>query len=280
MKVGNWNISIKSLISVRWQNGIPHLVLHEKFEKHAKWTIRVITFIGILSSVIAFSAWFFSLFCAVMIFLIGQFLERCVFEYTSIYVPPLPTFEYKTKEWKGMAFAFPEEPNPKLLNVVGCAFETKDYAHEFFALLRDWNYQEKEDRDNNICLSFILDDGGKSYITYLYPNPNRQSVNKILDTAEEVQKSEKQGKQHQRLMFQYTLGKKFPYPADASLKTFVENQPKDRPFWLKPFLMHSDGKLEMLYDEDSILKCEFKFKEKKDLTPQEYEYYFIKNHKK
>ena len=278
MKVGDWDVSIRSLISVRWKNRVPRLVLHEKFEKLAKWTARGITTAAILSSVIAFPTWYFSLSFAVLMFLVEQFVERCIFEYTSIYVQPMPDFALKMEEWKGMAFAFPQQPDPKLLNVVGCAFATKDYAHKFFELLRDWNYQKKEDRDNNICLSFILDD--THYIAYLYPNPDRHTVREFFDAAEDVQKLEKHGKTHQRLAMQMVLGKRFPYGDDAKLKLFVRNQPANRPFWLKPFLMHDDGTLEMLYDEEPILKHDFKFKSKKDLTPQEYEYHLLRNQAK
>ena len=279
MKAGNWDVSIRSLISVHWKNHLPRLVLHEKFERHVKWTARAIAAAAILCSVIAFPAWYFSLAFAVLMFLIEQFVERCIFEFTSIYVQPMPDFALKTEEWKGMAFAFPQEPDPKLLNVVGCAFATPEYAHKFFELLRDWNYRKKEDRDNNICLSFILH-GDTHYITFFYPNPDRSTVKDFFDAAEDVQKLKKYGKTHQRLVMHMVLGKRFPYMDDAKLKVFVQNQSADRPFWLKPFLMHDDGSLELMYDEEPILKHEFKFKAKEDLTPQEYEYHLLKSHMK
>jgi len=279
MKVGDWDVSLRSLVSVRWRNHLPRLVIHEKFEKHAKWAARILTVVAILSSVIAFPAWYFSLSFAVFMFLLEQFVERCIFEYTSIYVQPIPEFALKTEEWKGMAFAFPQESDPRLLNVVGCAFKTREYAHEFFELLRAWNYHGKEDRDNNICLSFILEDEAH-YIAYLYPNPDRATVKQFFDVAEEAQKIEKFGKQHQQLVMQMVLGKSFPFGPDAKLKLFVESQPDDRPFWLKPFLMHDDGTLEMIHDEGPILKHHFKFRAKKNLTPHEYEYHLLKNRRK
>ncbi len=279
MKVGDWDVSVRSLISVRWKNHIPRLVLHEKFEKQAKCVARSITAVAILGSVIAFPAWYFSLIFAVVMFLVELFIEKAILEYTSIYVQPGADFALKPEEWKGMVFAFPEEPDPKLLNVVGCAFATPEYAHKFFELLREWNYREKEDRDNNICLSFIVDDN-THYIAYIYPNPKRQAVKEGLDVAEDAQKLEKYGKNHQRLVMQMGLGKRFPYTDDAKLKVFVKNQPDDRPFWLKPFLMHDDGSLEMLYDEEPILKHHFKFKTRKALTQQEYEYHLLRSHKK
>ncbi len=279
MKAGDWDVSLRSLVSVRWKNYLPRLVLHEKFEKHAKWTARILTAVAILSSVIVFPAWYFSLSFAVFMFLVEQFVERCIFEYSSIYVQPMPEFALKNEEWRGMAFAFPQKPDPKLLNVVGCAFATREYAHKFFELLRQWNYHEKEDRDNNICLSFILEDE-THYVAYLYPNPDRGTAKQFFDAAEEAQTLEKFGKEHQRLVMHMTLGKRFSFGHDAKLKVFVESQPEDRPFWLKPFLMGEDATLEMIYDEEPILKHHFKFKAKNDLTPQEYEYHLLKNRKK
>lgn len=279
MRVGGWDVSIRSLISVRWKKHIPRLVLHEKFEKLAKWVARSITAVAILGSVIAFPAWYFSLSFAVIMFLAEQFIERCILQYTSIYVQPMPDFALKPEEWKSMAFAFPQGANPTLLNVVGCVFATKEYAHKFFELLRDWNYRKPEDSDNNICLSFILDDKSH-YITYLYANPDRRTVKEGFDAIEKAQKLTKYGKEHQQLVMQMVLGNRFSYGDDAMLKVFVQNQPPDRPFWLKPFLQQQDGSVKMLYDEDPILKHHFKFKMKKDLTPQEYEYHLLRNHKK
>lgn len=76
------------------------------------------------------------------------------------------------------------------------------------------------------------------------------------------------------------LGHEASLHRDAKLKLFVESQPDDRPFWLKPFLMHDDGTLEMIHDEEPILKHHFKFRAKKNLTPHEYEYHLLMNLRK
>jgi hypothetical protein len=275
MKVGHWDVKLRSLISVTWKRHLPRLVVHEKFQKHVKWTTRVITALTVLASVITFPVWYLSLAFAVFMFLFEQFVERSIFEYTTLYVQPMPGFVLKTEEWKGMAFAFPEEPDPRLLNVVGCAFATREYGHKFFELLRDWNYRAQDDVHNNICLSFILIDD-THYVTYLYPNPRRRTVMESFDTVERAQKLEKYGKQQQRLVMEMALGKSFCLPPDAKLRVFVERQPKDRPFWLKPFLMRDDGTLEMIDEEQPILKHEFKFKSKKELTTEDHEYRLLK----
>ncbi|MEA1995900.1 MAG: hypothetical protein U9N18_07170 [Campylobacterota bacterium] len=276
MNEGKWKISLKSIVSVRRQNHLPRLVIHEKYEKFVKWFLRILTAFGIVSSVIAFSIWYISLSFAIVLFLIEQFFEKSIFKYTSIYVQPMPDFKYDPKEWKGMAFAFPQYPDPKLLNVVGCAFATKKYAHKFFKLLKAWNYGEAQDKNNNICLSFIVENENE-YSVYLYPNPERKTVGQFFQKAEESQKYEKYGKEHQQLIMQMVFCKIFPYGTNSQLKMFIKKQSLDRPFWLKPFIMKENRQIEMVHNEGPILKYHYKFKSRYELNKSEYEYQHGKN---
>ena len=276
MNKGKWKISLKSLISMRWQNHLPRLVIHEKYEKFVKWFLRILTLFGIVSSVIAFPIWYISLSFAAVLFLIEQFFEKSIFQYTSIYVQPMPDFKYDPEEWKGMAFAFPQDTDPKLLNVVGCAFSSKEYAHKFFKLIKAWNYNKIEDKDNNICLSFIVEDE-REYSVYLYPSAERETVDQFFQEAEESQKVDKHGKEHQQLVVQMVFCKIFPYGANSQLKMFIKNQVLDRPFWLKPFIMKENGQIEMIHNEEPILKYHYKFKNRHELHKSEYEYQHGKN---
>lgn len=276
MNKGKWKIKRKSLISVRWQKHLPRLVIHEKYEKTTKWFLRILTACAIISSVIAFPIWYISLSVAIVLFLIEQFFEKSIFQYTTIYVHPMPDFTYDPKEWKAMAFAFPQDSDPRLLNVVGCAFATEEYAHKFFKLLKAWNYGEAEDKNNNICLSFIVENE-KKYSVYLYPNPKRRTVDQFFQEAEEFQKYEKYGKEHQRLTMQMIFSERFPYGATSQLKMFIEKQSLDRPFWLKPFIVKENGESEMLYSEDPVLKYHYKFKNSHELNKNEIEYQLRKN---
>ncbi len=97
--------------------------------------------------------------------------------------------------------------------------------------------------------------------------------------VEEDLKFKKFGKKHQPLVTQITLGKQFPFGTNSQLKQFVENQSKDRPFWLQPFLMNEDGKVEIITEEKPILKHHFKFKNKSELTKKDFEYHLLKNRK-
>lgn len=276
MNKGKWKISSKSIISIRWQNHLPRLIVHEKYEKFVNWFLRILTVFGIVTSVIAFPIWYINLLFAIVLFIIEQFFEKSIFKYTSIYVQPMPDFKYDSKEWKGMAFAFPQDPDQKLLNIVGCAFATEEYAHKFFKLLKAWNYGEVEDKDNNICLSFIVE-SEKEYSVYLYPNPERKIVDQFFKKAEESLKYEKYGKEHQKLIMHMVFCKIFPYRVNSQLKIFIEKQSLDHPFWLKVFIMKKNGKIEMVHNENAILKYHYKFKNRHELNKNEYEYWHGKN---
>lgn len=268
---GKWKVSLRSLVDLKFRKGLPKLVIHEQYEGIVKWSIRILTAVGIVISVISIPSWYISLSVAVALFLIQQFLEKSVFEYTSIYVQPMPDFTYDSAEWKGMAFAIPAEPRENLLNVVGCAFASLEYARKFFTLISSWNYDNNEDRENNICLSFIIESDSQ-YSTYVYPNKDRKVISDFFKTIEEKSKYEKYGKEHQRLIMQMTFCKLFPYSSQSQLNTFIKNQDPSRPFWLKPFLMDSNGQVTMLYDEASILKFHYKYAKREDLTKTDFEY--------
>jgi len=276
MNKGKWKISFKSLISIRWQSHLPRLIIHEKYEKFVNWFLRILTVFGIISSLITFPIWYITLLFAIVLFLIEQFFEKSIFQYTSIYVQPMPDFKYDPEEWKGMAFSFPQDPDQKLLNIVGCAFATEEYAHKFFKLLKAWNYGEDEDKDNNIYLSFIVE-SEKEYSVYLYPNPERKTVDQFFEKAEDSQKYEKYGKEHQKLIMHKVFCKIFPYRGNSQLKIFIEKQSFDQPFWLKPFIMKENGQIEMVFNENAILKYHYKFKNRYELNKSEYEYQHGKN---
>lgn len=271
MKKGKWRIKLKSLIWVRWQNHLPRLIIHEKYEKHVKWILRILTLAAIAISLLAFAPWYAGFLLALGLVLIEQFLERAIFQYTSIYIQPLPSFTTEGEKWTDMCFAYPENPQPNKLNVVGPVFSDKEYAHKFFNLLREWNYQQSEDKDNNICLSFISENE-ELYSVYLYPNLRRESVGAFFEEAEERQKYEKYGKEHQQLVMQTVFCQVFRYGEGQNLKKFLEIQSEDKPFWLMPFIRSDNGSPQMIYEEKPILKYHFKFRTRKELRKNELEY--------
>jgi len=271
MKHRGWKIRLSSLVSVRWLNHLPRLLIHEKYEKRVRLISRLIAGVAIVSSVLSLPTWYLRLSVALAIFFFEWFLERAVYLYTSIYVQPMPDFTVEGEKWTDMCFAFPENPKPNELNVVGPTFSDKEYAHKFFKLLKDWNYQQAEDIDNNICLSFIYENK-KFYSVYLYPNLKRETIGQFFEQAGEYQKYDKYGKEHQELVMIMIFCKIFRYGEDSSLKKFIEFQPKDKPFWLMPFIKQGNEAPKMMFDEKAVLKYHFKFKKRNELHKNEVEY--------
>lgn len=256
---------------MRWQNHLPRLIVHEKYENHVKWTLRILFFAGIGISLFALPP-YLAFSVAALIGLTGLFFQKVIFQYTTIYVQPMPDFDYDPKEWKGMVFGFASSPG--LLNFVGCAFSTEKTAHNFFNLLKTWNYDNDEDKDNNICLSFILENENE-YSVFLYPNMARKTVEDCFQEVEKLRKCEKYGKEHQQLVMHRNFFNTFPYGPDSQLKQFIEKQPSHSPFWLKCFVLEEDGQLKW-FPEGAILKFHFKLKNRNDLEKSEEEY----SHKK
>ena len=271
VRKGKWKIRLRSVVSLRWEKRRPRLVVHEKYEKAVRWSVWTLTGIGVLSSVVVFAKWYAALAFAVLLLAVTVLLQKAVFQFTSIYVQPLPDFEYDPAQWKAMAFAVLPVPKEDMLNVVGCAFASPEYADRFFSLLKAWNYGQPEDRDNNICLSFIVESDSQ-YSVYIYPNPRRESVNEFFDAAGEEQQQRKPGKRHQELVMQMVFCKRFPYSKESSLNMFLGRQPRSRPFWLKPFIVDQDGQTRMAEGIAPILKWHYKFKRRQEVEKGELEF--------
>lgn len=255
---------LKSLLRIRWGKNIPKLVVHEKYEKVIKWTLRILTLIGIVSSIITFHVWYLSLLFAIGLFTIEIFFEKSIFQYTSLFVQPLPNFKYNESEWKAMAYLI----DKNLPNIVGCAFSSKEYAIKFFNLLKEWNYNSNEDKENNICLSFIIEKTNE-YSVYLYANPERKSVVKTFEKIKEIHRHK--NKELQRLIFQFVICKSFPYNNQSHINMFLKYQPQNKPFLFRPFIVKENGSFEMLED-NTIVKYQYKLKKRDELTNEDYEY--------
>jgi hypothetical protein len=257
----------KSFIRVSFEKGFPRLIVQEKYESIVKWILRIITLIGICSSLFALPP-LWNLVLAVILLIVEQFFERAVFEYTTFFVQPLPDFTYDAEEWKAMYFGVPTQPELPFL--IGIAFETKNYAAKFFNLLRKWNYNSDTDISNNICLSFIIEDDS-NYSTYIYPNEERSIIKKTKQKIEEDYKLKKYGKLHQQLIVEVIFCKTFPYGSKSSLNMFLKNYKNGEEYMLKAGL-YRNGQIEPLDDIPSIKKWHLKVKQRKELSQADTEY--------
>jgi len=257
----------RSMISVEFRRWVPRLRVNEKHEGRVKWTLRIITGLGIVTGAIAFP-WYAGLLIAAGLAGTEQVLERAVFLYTTLYVQPMPHFDYDPDEWLGMVFGEPADRGG--LYVVAPIFRTEAYAHEFFSLIRAWNYDENEDHDNNVCMSFIIEDA-KKYSVYLYPNIKRRSISDFARAIEEEALVTKPGKEHFQLFMQFMLCKMLDYSPESHFERFRRRQDPGRPFWLAAAVQRgAEGHI--LPDPGPILKFHWKIKERSELDGHDMEY--------
>ncbi len=271
MKNDRIHISWKSVLSLRWKRCFPKLVIHEKYERIVKIILWAIIAIGILSCLLTISNKIYALILSISITSICLLFDKAIFQYTSIYVTPFPLEKIDLEDWYGMAFAFPEDNTERQLNLVGCAFTSRDNGHNLFSLFRDWNYGDKDDKENNICLSFVIENN-YDYSVYLYPNPERKTAKQFFKQAETLQKPEKAQKEHQPLIAMLILCKSFKYDVNSTFSQFLRKQTFEKPFLLQSFILDDEGMLQIDIDESPILKHHFKVKHRKDLSEEEIEY--------
>ena len=112
IKLGKWKIDTSTIVRIEWHKPFPKLILHEKYEKFIKWILRILTLIGIATSIITLPP-VYSLLLSIALLLIEQFFERTVFEYSIFYVFNFPDFEIDYSQWTTSGyFLLTSNPQP------------------------------------------------------------------------------------------------------------------------------------------------------------------------
>lgn len=233
VRKGDWKISLRSLVSVRWQRGIPRLRVHEKYETAVKWIMRVLTLVGIASALVSMPP-LAGVVLAVVLLAIEQFFERAVFEYTTIYVLPMPDFAFDSASWIEMAYALPADPDgysdATLPSYCMLVFDNYDQAAGVMRLLRAWASGPHGDDVDNLVVSFIWEEFG-GYSVYVYPDLERRELERVFEETRLLQIEEKLTKQQQGLVMFFKLGKYFSGGSHLRLDAFLSRQTKtDAPF--------------------------------------------------
>jgi hypothetical protein len=237
-------------MSVRFEHWLPRLVIIDKFERPVKYALWFVTAVAIISSVFVFSRWYYALACAIVLFAIQQFLQRVVFQYVSIFIQPLPTFEFDVADWTGMAYGFPEKRGA-VPDIVTPAFRTAEIAKQFMELLRSWNSGENADPEDNIQISLVFESEDK-YRCFIYPNPQRARVREFYESLENSS-AKPLGKEHLQLVMQVMFMRTFPYDARASVVTFIQLHKEGEAFDIRPAVWDG-GAVTILGDITPITK--------------------------
>lgn len=154
-------------------------------------------------------------------------------------------------------------------NIVLCVYKDEQYALDMFEYFKSWNYNKGEDLDNNICLSFIIENYSQ-YSVHIYPNLFRKTVNEFFKKVEAINLLEKYGKQHQQLVFYINFCNIFPYGINSQLKQFRNLQGTESFIFTTGFI-DKDGGIVIVSDSE-ILKHHYKIKDRRDVSIGEIEY--------
>ncbi|WP_157833805.1 hypothetical protein [Ruminiclostridium josui] len=194
---------IRSKFDVVIQDKMPHIKVNEKNEKSVKWILRLLTIIGIASSVIAFSTWYHSMLFSIALFFIDQIFEQIIFIHTIMLVQPLPQ-NWDGNKWTGMIMATNERDL-----FLGFGFSDKLVGNDFFNTLFAWNENENTN-DDNIQLSLVQEDK-ENYSVYIYPTVQRTFIERNYKVYERsFDKRKNAGKELNVLVAQMCFCKVFP----------------------------------------------------------------------
>lgn len=254
---------------LRWKNNRPQLVLNERHDKQVKWAIRSLTAAGLLTSLIALP-WFLGLPLALALLGIEIFLERTAYWYATLFLQPFPDFTYEPDKWTAMAYAVPKSPAPNAPPMVLLVFADEAYGRAFFGLLRAWNHDSIEDRQDNVRLTFITDED--AYYVYLYPNPDRPQIKAAFDAMEEDLRQEKHGKEAHRHVAQIIMCHAFDSVPAYMLGMFVDACAPGSHFRLIAATCSQGAPPVPIHDIDPIDKWHYKYKPAVELAKDEFEY--------
>lgn len=180
-----------------------------------------------------------------------------------------PTIDYKSEEWIAMIYGGPSIDSKDNRFLVGFAFQTEQYARQFYELLKSYNNGEIVDRDDNIKISFIPE-GPKDYSVYVYPSHERP----VIKEFEKEMNKDRNGNAS-ILITNLTMCKSFPYGPNSSFRGFKELYTPGNLVEISVFVI--DGNKPREIDGiEPIIKTDLKIKYRKRLSknedPVEYEH--------
>ncbi len=259
---------------MRWERGLPRLVVHEKYEQAIKWVLRTLTLVGILSALVSLTP-IGGLALGLLLLLVEQFVERAVIEYTTIYVLPMPDFEYVSEAWAEMVFALPEGAeglsDPTLPSLCCLGITTPEQAAGTMRLLRLWATGPEGDGVSNLILSFVLEDFG-GYTAYVYPDLEVRGLKELFEETRRLQLEEKLSKQQQEFVMFFKLGKYFATHEKSMFGRFVKRQQEVGSPCVLGCYLKQDGAYMAIDRDHWIPVVDLRIKNRADLEESEVEW--------
>lgn len=254
----------RSFFKITFEKGMLRLHVHEKFEKYVKWTLRILLFVGIGTSVVSFQVWYLNLLLAIALVIIEQFLERAIFIFTTIFVTPIPE-SYKPEDWKGIVWGIPLDENDTRSFIVAPLFNNRESAERIFKCLKSWNYDQDKDFTENILISAIIENKDE-YSIYMYPGTERVSLKQWVEQV----KKERPDREHQGLVMQIMFCKKFRY-SGSNFEAFKSKYINGKEFIFMPYYVE-DGRAVPFRELGYILKNRLKIRMRSELTEKDLEF--------
>ncbi len=259
-----WRKNKGRFFYISFKKGIPKIHVNEYYEKWIKWILRILTLVGIISSVFAFSQWYLNLLLAVCMLGIQQLLEKTIFIYYTFYLSAIP--KYNSEDWKGMVWVHSESVSNNYFEV-GMFFSTREAAQRIFPIIKHWSKEGDDDKNNLIQVSVVVNRDADDYHVYIYPNTELDPD--YLATKAQRDKEQPQ-KEHVIKTISIMFCKGFNY-ASSSFPRFQKFY-KDGDFYFLCAYVFEDNKPVKLSSLGAIRKNILKIKNQKELTRSDREY--------
>lgn len=242
---------------------IPKIHVNDKYEKDIKLILRIITFIGVLSSVFAFPVWYLNLVLAIFLILLEQFLEKAVFMYYAFYISAIP--EYKSEDWKGMVWVNSINPSENYFEI-GIFFSNREAATRIFSTIKHWSKNGYDDKDNMVQVSIIINKSDY-YHVYIYPNVD---LDPDYISFKEKMNKEKPNKENHTDFMSIMLCKGFDY-STSTFPRFQEAYKNGENYYLYAYVLENNKPVK-LSGLGYIKKNVLKIKNEDELTQKDREY--------
>jgi len=250
-------------------------VIHEKYKTIVKALKVILTLIGLFSAYITFQSVHIAFLFALIIFLLTGFLEKIVFSYTSVFIPPMPDFELCPEKWMSAFFGFAEDPKGDFqIPLVGWIFSEEEYARRIHALLLTWSCDKLNDENKNVSLSVILEEKkeGDGYIFFCYPAIERENAKKFHESIEQERRQKSLSDVHNKYFMMLMLGKKFKITKDSYLPTFKERYKVGIPFLFRIMVIDKKMQPKQIDGLEDFVFYNLNIKDKSELTRKDIEY--------
>ncbi|MDP6575511.1 MAG: hypothetical protein QF755_03390 [Candidatus Peribacteraceae bacterium] len=242
---------------------LPSLYADQSFKKIITYSLRTIFVIGIATSIVSLP-WFIGLPLALILAGVEFTLERAIYTFSSLYFHPVPD-AYSAGDWLGIGWTiFPHrnDGNPRF--EIGLLFKTPEVAEDVFSTIMSWNYHQGIDDKNNIGFSVIYDENENMYQAFIYPSPERPSLN----AAERKEQEQHPALHHNMVQASMIFSMKFDM--SEGLRRFIREYERGEEFTIFPY--YNLNGTPTRYGNGGVLKHDLRLLPKSELKRGDLEY--------